>query len=297
LELCGSDYLVKKELADEYEKYVQRNVQENSDTTGAAWTAEQERRIQFVQTRASSVPTEVYVQLGNKAVPYPVYAIVARSLPPGQVPTSATGVYMEYVAYTNELTGFVPLSVVSVVFVVIVMYFVGRFVSARLGRWIFHRIERDVLGRLPLISNVYASAKQVTEFVFSEKQQVEYRRVVAVQYPRKGFWMIGFVTGEAFQEVSLLAQEPCLAILVPTSPMPMTGFTVMIPRGEVLDLSITVEEAMQFVISCGVFVANECKLDPKVMQRLISEGKLRNTSSQKVSVETTPLLPPAKEGA
>lgn len=291
IELCGSDYLVTKELHEEYTRFIRRAGQPGGSTPEAAWTAEQQQRIEFVQSRAMSEPPQVYVQLGKKAVPYPVYALVAQSLPPGQVPNSAIAVYMEYVTYTNDLTGYVPLSVVSVLLIIILLYFLGRFVSARLGRWMFNRFEREVLGRLPLISNVYASAKQVTEFVFSEKQQVEYRRVVAVPYPRKGVWMIGFVTGDAFRDVSLLAQEPCLAVLIPTSPMPVTGFTVMIPRSEVLDLSISVEEAMQFCISCGVFVSNEHKLSSELTKRLIAEGKLKNTKSLKMSLETLPSLP------
>ncbi len=291
IEFCGSNYLVTKEFQSDFQRFLQVDggAVATRESSGVGWTAEQQRRTEWVQSRASTTPTVVYVQLGGKAVPYNVYSQVAQTLPPGQVPTSATAVYMEFVAYNNNLTR-VPLSVMTAMLIVILLYFVGRFVSARVGRWIFHRFEKQILGRVPLIRNVYGSAKQVTEFIFTEKQQVEYRRVAAVQYPRLGVWSIGFVTGEGFKEISMASGEPCVAMLMPTSPMPMTGYTIIVPRSHVLDLSITVEEAMQFCISCGVFIPEEHKLKPEQAQQLIEQQARKKSASSVVDV-----VPPTAE--
>ncbi|MEZ5939845.1 MAG: DUF502 domain-containing protein [Planctomycetaceae bacterium] len=272
IQFCGSNYLVTREFEDAYQQSLQPLVgtDETDAQLGSAWAMEQQRRIEWVQTRAYSTPPVVYVQMGGKAIPYPVYAKVAQALPPGQVPTSATAVYMEYVAYNNNLTR-VPLSAMTALIIIILLYFVGRFVSARIGRWLFSRFEENVLGRVPLVRNVYGSAKRVTDFIFTEKQAVEYRRVAAVEYPRRGIWSLGFITGEGFKEISVEAGEPCVAILMPTSPMPMTGFTITVPKTDILELNITIEEAMQFCISCGVFVPDEHKLDPALVKKLLEQ--------------------------
>ena len=110
-----------------------------------------------------------------------------------------------------------------------------------------------MIQRVPLIRNVYSAVKQVTDFVFSERE-IEFNRVVAIEYPRRGIWSIGFVTGESMREIRSAAKEPVLSILMPTSPMPATGFTITAPKSDTIDLDITIDQAIQFVVSCGVVV-------------------------------------------
>jgi uncharacterized membrane protein len=100
---------------------------------------------------------------------------------------------------------------------------------------------------------VYSSVKQVTDFIFSERD-IEFNRVVAVQYPREGIWSIGFVTGESMLDIRSAANEPVLSLLMPTSPMPATGFTITVRKSETVDLDITIDQAIQFIVSCGVVV-------------------------------------------
>ena len=95
--------------------------------------------------------------------------------------------------------------------------------------------------------------KQVTDFVFTERD-IEFTRVVAVQYPREGIWSVGFVTGESMLTMRNVAAEPVLSVLMPTSPMPATGFTITVRKSETIDLDITIDQAIQFVVSCGVVV-------------------------------------------
>ncbi|MFP6750673.1 MAG: DUF502 domain-containing protein [Pirellulaceae bacterium] len=135
---------------------------------------------------------------------------------------------------------------------IIVLYLLGKFLAAGAGRFMWGLIDRTIT-RLPVIRNVYSSVKQVTDFIFTDRE-VEYTQVVAVQYPRKGVWSIGFVTGEGMLSIREKIQEPMLSVLMPTSPMPATGFIITVPRSETIDLNITIDQAIQFVVSCGVVV-------------------------------------------
>ena len=83
---------------------------------------------------------------------------------------------------------------------------------------------------------------------------MQYSRVVAVEYPRKGIWSLGLVTGESMLDIRSAANEPILSVLIPTSPMPVTGYTVTIRKSEALDLNITIDQAFQFIVSCGVVI-------------------------------------------
>jgi len=136
---------------------------------------------------------------------------------------------------------------------IIALYLLGKFMAAGVGRIVWNATEQNVLRRLPVIRHVYSSVKQVTDFVFSE-QNIEYTRVVAVEYPRKGIWSIGFVTGESMLEIQEVAGEPVLSVLMPTSPMPATGFIVTVRKSEAVDLNLSIDQALQFIVSCGVVV-------------------------------------------
>lgn len=135
---------------------------------------------------------------------------------------------------------------------ILVMYLLGKFLAAGMGSFLWSVFEGMIL-HLPVVRNVYGSVKQVTDFMISERA-INFNRVVAIEYPRQGIWSLGFVTGESIAQIGNFAQEPVLAVLVPTSPMPMTGFTVTIRQSEVLDLDMTIDQALQYLVSCGVVV-------------------------------------------
>lgn len=156
-------------------------------------------------------------------------------------------------AYVNRR--FLPRYIVIPTFLcvfLLILYLLGKFLAAGVGRIFWIQIER-VIHRLPLVRNVYSSVKQVTDFMFSEPQ-LEYTRVVAVEYPRKGVWTVAFMTGESLLDIRGAANEPVVSVLIPTSPMPFTGFTVTVKKSETIDLNITIEQAFQFIVSCGVVV-------------------------------------------
>jgi uncharacterized membrane protein len=130
------------------------------------------------------------------------------------------------------------------------LFFIGRFFAAGLGRFVFNVFE-NVIQQIPLVSNVYSSVKQVTDFVFSERE-IQFTRVVGIEYPRAGLWSLAFVTGEGLSQLKNSIGKDMVSVFVPTSPMPMTGFTVSVPKSDVVDIDITIDQAIQFIVSCGV---------------------------------------------
>jgi uncharacterized membrane protein len=188
---------------------------------------------------------------GGKWIPKYVYDEVKEN--PGGLKVETAGpkeIFNRYVRI-KYLKRWITIPTFLVVFVTF-LYLFGKFIAAGMGRMFWNGVE-GLIHRLPVIRNVYSSVKQVTDFVFSERE-IEYTRVVAVQYPRKGIWSVGFVTGESMLDIRSAANEPVLSVLMPTSPMPATGFTITVRKSETIDLDITIDQAIQFVISCGVVV-------------------------------------------
>ena len=135
---------------------------------------------------------------------------------------------------------------------VLLLYLLGKFLAAGIGRVFWNLFERGI-HRLPMVRNVYDSVKQVTDFVFDDRE-IEYTRVVAVEYPRKGAWSLGFVTGESLADIRSISGEPMLSLMIPSSPMSVTGYTITVAKSETIDLNLTMDQALQIVISCGVVV-------------------------------------------
>jgi uncharacterized membrane protein len=159
-------------------------------------------------------------------------------------------IYQRY-AELKYLTPRFVIPVFLCVFVLL-LYLLGKFLAAGIGRVFWNIFERGV-HRLPMVRNVYDSVKQVTDFVFDDRE-IEYTRVVAVEYPRKGAWSLGFVTGESLADIRSVSGEPMLSLMIPSSPMSVTGYTITVAKSETIDLNLTMDQALQFVISCGVVV-------------------------------------------
>ena len=222
----------------------------------------------FKERQHVNIDSEIYAQLeSGKWIPVAVVDTVSRD-PRDPDPATAEELYRRYVRMTY-LRRAVVIPCFLLIFVV-VLYLLGKFMAAGVGRILWTSLEA-LIHRLPVVRNVYSSVKQVTDFIFSE-QTVEFNRVVAVQYPRKGIWSIGFVTGESMLDISAAANEPVLSVLMPTSPMPMTGFTITVAKSETIDLNLTIDQAVQFVVSCGVVVPPQQSTRPEDVRATIVNG-------------------------
>ena len=190
-----------------------------------------------------------YAKIKKKWIPLEVHTMVEDD--PGEVALLTSSAYYHRYVRIRYLPRWFVIPVFLLVFILI-LYFLGKFLTAGIGRIFYGYFER-LVQNVPIVSNVYSSVKQVTDFAFSE-QELQYTRIVAVEYPRKGIWSMGFVTGESMLDIRSVANEPVLSVLMPTSPMPATGFTITVPKSETIDLNITIDQAIQFCVSCGVVV-------------------------------------------
>jgi uncharacterized membrane protein len=108
-----------------------------------------------------------------------------------------------------------------------------------------------LLGRIPIVRSIYSSVKQVSDTILSPNGQA-FRRALLVQYPRADVWTIAFQTGTPADEVRRQVGVEMVSVYVPTTPNPTSGFFLMVPRAETIDLNMSVDEALKYVVSMGV---------------------------------------------
>jgi uncharacterized membrane protein len=138
----------------------------------------------------------------------------------------------------------------SVIVVGATLLLTGMAVSNMVGQWLLNQYNR-VLSNTPIVKSIYTSVKQVSDTLFSSSGQA-FREAVLVQYPREGAWTIAFVTGKPAGEVASQLPADMVTLYVPTTPNPTSGFMLMVPRAEVRPLSMSVDEALKYIISMGV---------------------------------------------
>jgi uncharacterized membrane protein len=122
----------------------------------------------------------------------------------------------------------------------------ANFVGEKLVRW----WER-LLARIPVVNSVYNAVKQVSETLLAPGGQA-FRKAVLVQYPRQGLWTIAFLTGKPGGDAGRHLDGDFVSIYVPTTPNPTSGFFLMLPRADVTELDMSVDEALKYVVSMGV---------------------------------------------
>lgn len=126
----------------------------------------------------------------------------------------------------------------------------GVFAANMAGQWALRQGSR-VLTHIPIVKSIYSSVKQVSDTLFSTSGNA-FREAVLVQYPREGSWTIAFVTGRPGGEAGHHLKADYLSLYVPTTPNPTSGFFLMVPRKDVIELSMSVDEALKYIISMGV---------------------------------------------
>ena len=122
----------------------------------------------------------------------------------------------------------------------------ANFIGQRLVRW-----WEALLHRIPVVRSVYQSVKQISDTVFSPSGQA-FRQAVLLQYPRQGSWTIGFLTGKPGGEIADYLSGEMVSLYVPTTPNPTSGFFLMVPKADVIELDMSVEDALKYLISMGV---------------------------------------------
>lgn len=140
---------------------------------------------------------------------------------------------------------------IGVLITLLVILLTGVIVANFVGRRLL--ILGDALiNRIPLVRTIYASVKQVSQTLFTPGGQ-SFRKVLLVEYPRVGMWSVAFQTGDGTPEVTtVLNSEPMVSLFIPTTPNPTSGFLMIVPRKDVIELEMSVDQALKFVISLGV---------------------------------------------
>jgi len=148
----------------------------------------------------------------------------------------------------------------AIAFLVIlgVVWLVGFILATYVGRLVFRRLDL-AYRRIPLIRIIYPAAKQVTDF-FLARRTVRFSRVVAVEYPRRGMYSLGFVTGDGLSKLRTEDGEQMMSVFIPSSPAPITGYTMFVRRSEVVPLDLSIDEAIKLVVSGGVVVPDREQL-------------------------------------
>ena len=127
---------------------------------------------------------------------------------------------------------------------------IGALTAGLLGR-IFLRTSERILNQMPIVRSVYSAIKQVLETVLA-KRATAFRQVVLLEYPRKGIWAIGFVSGATKGEVAQKLNQPMVNVFLPTTPNPTSGFLLFVPKDGVQVLEMTIEEGIKLVVSGGI---------------------------------------------
>ena len=139
---------------------------------------------------------------------------------------------------------------IGVILTLVVVFGTGLITANIIGQRLVLFWE-SLLSRIPVVKSVYYSVKQVSDTLFSSNGEA-FRKALLVQYPRPGSWTIAFLTGQPGGDVLKHLQGEHVSVYVPTTPNPTSGFFLMLPRADVIELDMSVDDALKYIISMGV---------------------------------------------
>ncbi len=175
------------------------------------------------------------------------------------------------------LTNIINVSVglaIPIIFILVI----GLMARNIVGQWLLN-VGEKLLQAIPLAGSVYKTLKQILETLLRDSKS-KFRRVVMVEYPRRGIWSIGFVTGKVSDQFQSHLSKPMLSVFIPTTPNPTSGWYAIVSEEETIELPISIEDAFKVLISGGI-------VSPSTKSSQNSLSVSVQNSYQKVSVETT----------
>ena len=150
----------------------------------------------------------------------------------------------------------------GLIVLIVALIVVGMFAAGFLGKF-FLKLGEWIVYKMPLVSSIYSLLKQIFETFLSNKSQA-FSKVVLLEYPRKGIWILGFVSSDTKGEVRGRFDEEMLNVFIPTTPNPTSGFLIFVPKKDTVELQMSVEAGIKFVMSGGL-----------VAPQLAARGKMR----------------------
>lgn len=156
----------------------------------------------------------------------------------------------------EALVGFhVPL--LGTIFTLLIIFITGLATRNFIGNQVVRAWE-TILTRIPVVNSIYSSVKQVSDTLLSSSGNA-FRTAVLVEYPRKGSWTIAFVTGVPGGDVANHLPADFISLYVPTTPNPTSGFFLMVPKADTIELDMSVDEALKYIVSMGVVAPEQAK--------------------------------------
>ncbi|MCK9224591.1 MAG: DUF502 domain-containing protein [Candidatus Muirbacterium halophilum] len=173
---------------------------------------------------------------------------------------SALTIYVLVTIFTWADSGFIAAYInktlrykipgLGFIFTIGMIIFSGVVARNFIGEKLFFFVEKLLL-KIPLAKNIMTAVRQLLDFMSKNKKEV-FNKVVLLEYPRKECWVIGFVSTDAPNIVNETLNQKLTSIFVPTTPNPTSGFLVFLPKSEIIEINITMEEAMKIIVSGGV---------------------------------------------
>ncbi|MEQ9562215.1 MAG: DUF502 domain-containing protein [Woeseiaceae bacterium] len=145
-----------------------------------------------------------------------------------------------------------PIPGLGLVLTILVLILTGLLAANIVGRSAVNLWE-SMLVRIPIVRTIYSAVKKFSEVVFSDTGQ-SFKKVLLIEYPRKGLYSFAFQTASMLEEVQARTEEDVVCVFLPTTPNPTSGFILMVPRDDIIELDMEVDEALKMIISLGVVV-------------------------------------------
>ena len=145
----------------------------------------------------------------------------------------------------------------GLVIAIIVLILIGAVTAGYLGRVVV-RLSDAILARMPVVRSIYGATKQIFETMLAHKSTA-FRQVCLVEYPRRGIWSLGFVTGTAVGEIQERTSDQVVNVFLPTTPNPTSGFLLLVPTRDLILLKMSVEDGIKMVISGGIITPPESR--------------------------------------
>lgn len=158
---------------------------------------------------------------------------------------------------------------IGVILTLLLVFLVGAITRIYVGRKVYSLLDR-VMGSTPLINKMYATIKQITSAILSSESKT-FRDVVMFEYPRRGSYVIGFVTNEELGEIEEVIGRNLVATFIFSTPNPLTGHTLFIPKEDLTYLDLTIEEGLRLALSMGIVIPSKF-LDNSMKSKTIKEG-------------------------
>ncbi|MBC3870561.1 DUF502 domain-containing protein [Undibacterium oligocarboniphilum] len=147
------------------------------------------------------------------------------------------------------------------VLTVLIIFVTGLLTRNFVGNYVVKAWE-GLLNRIPIVNSIYSSVKQVSDTLFSSSGNA-FRKAVLIEYPRQGSWSIGFLTGVPGGDVVNHLQGDYVSVYVPTTPNPTSGFFLMVPKKDAIELDMSVDAALKYIVSMGVVAPEHLPTDKK----------------------------------